>query len=247
MSRIYLFFVIVLMYSCTDSNCQKYDISYIEKCLIKIQVNKTGILSVDTTGLIAEDYSLGTGIYISSDGLIITAAHVIEKRNRNLAGTISCKDNISKENFVPIVIYEDSKNDIAILQNVKYTNYGSKNDYFIDINNIDKQLLIKNNDVIAFGYPNELHGYDKIGSFSVGKIISPNTNLEGYEKIKSRSNVSLADCVVLSGCSGGIITSNSFLPIGIILGSVIDKNKRVTYFKSFGLVKKILSENGIEL
>ena len=68
----------------------------LNKCLIKIQVNNTSELLLDSTGIIEEDYSLGTGFYISSDGLFLTAAHVIKGRNKNEEAEQNCQNGLGK-------------------------------------------------------------------------------------------------------------------------------------------------------
>jgi S1-C subfamily serine protease len=222
------------------------DLESLNKCLIKIQVNKTGSLKIDSSGLIEEDYSLGTGFYVSSDGLFVTAAHVIKRRNIKAAAAIVCYDNNSLDNFVPLVIFEDAKNDIAVLQNVAFTGFGKKNPFFINLQNLSSNSEKVGTKVYAFGYPNELQRTFKICAFSFGKILSVNDNLDGYKKLPERSNVSLADCVVISGFSGGIVTDFVYKPVGLILGSIQEKNKWTTYFKSLSTVSKILNTNGIQ-
>lgn len=232
-----LFLFQTLLFSQTNS------LEDLDKCLIKIQVNNTNELILDSTGIIEEDYSLGTGFYISSDGLFLTAAHVIKDRNKDEEGSISCYDNNQKNNnFVPIIIFEDIEKDIALLQNVAFTSFGKQNKFYINIENYKTEQNIVDLAIYSFGYPNELHAYNKISSYSVGKVLEINKNLQGYKKLPDRKNVSLATTVVLSGCSGGIITDFSYSPIGLILGSILENNTRKTYYKSLYDVRKILKE-----
>ena len=240
MNRI-MFSYIILLFINAPIFSQIKSLESLPKCLIRIQVNNTNKLLLDSTGIIEEDYSLGTGFYISEDGLFLTAAHVIKDRNKDNEGSISCYDSNSENpHFVPIVIFEDTKTDIALLQNVNYTNYGKRNKYYFDLKNYNKEANKVNLNIYSFGFPNEFQGYDKITSFSVGKVLEINTDLEGFKKLPERRNVSLSNTVVLAGCSGGIITDFSFNPIGLILGSILQKNKRTTYFKSIYDVKSVL-------
>ncbi len=240
MNKIFSFLTLVFL------SCQLFSqinsLSDLSRCLIKIQVNNTGEFTIDSTGIIEEDYSLGTGFYISGDGLFLTAAHVIKDRKKEKSGSISCYEIAPNSNFVPIVIFEDIETDIALLQNIDYTRYGKSNQYFINIDDINKELNKTNLGVYSFGFPNGLQAYNRIASFSIGKVLSTNKNLQGYKKLLDRRNVSLANTTVLSGCSGGIITDTLFNPIGLILGSILENNTRTTYYKSMYDVKKILEK-----
>lgn len=233
-----LFFVIPIQHLYS----QNINLQDISKCLVKIQVNNTSELLIDSTGIIEEDYSLGTGFYISSDGLFLTAAHVLKDRNKDEDGNISCYENTPNSNFVPIIIFEDYENDIALLQNVSYTNHDSSCEHYIDIMKFNKDLNKKKNEVFSFGFPNDFHGYNRITSFSFGNVLATDINLQGYKKLPERKNVSLANCVVLSGCSGGLITDSLFRPVGLILGSILENNTRKTYYKSISDIKELIEE-----
>jgi len=223
--------------------CQTSDLESLVKCLIRIKVNKTEIHINDSTEILEEDYSQGTGIYISETGLFITAEHIIRNRNKKSPSPIGCTDNIIEESFGATIIYEDYENDVALLQNPVYTEYHKVNKYFINLNNCSELPTKVGTKIYSFGYPNELRKLNKIYAFSMGKIISKNTDLEGHEVLPYRANVSIADCSVVSGFSGGIITDYDYKPIGLILGSIIEKNRRLTYFKSLAQIKKIMENH----
>ena len=237
----FFFFSIFFLLLTNCLFCQVTDLNYLEKCLIRIQVYNTNSFEVDSAGLIEGDYSLGSGFYISNDGLFITAAHVIKKRNKDNPAAIKCYDYSSVAGFTVRVIFEDEYSDIALLQNEKYTNFGETNKYFISMHNNINPKVKKGNEVFAFGYPNSLQGYNRICAFTSGIILQSNTNLNGYKKEKSRANVAIANCEVISGFSGGIITEKNFSPLGIILGSIVD-NKRSTYFRTVANIIKTLNE-----
>jgi|WetSurMetagenome_2_1015567.scaffolds.fasta_scaffold00376_8 S1-C subfamily serine protease len=246
MNKVFLFILVVSFILISNYNySQISNLESLNRCLVKIQVNKTEGITIDSSGIIEEDYSLGTGFYISADGLFLTAAHVIKKRNIHTTAAISCYDYNSNDNFVPIIVFEDIKNDIAILQNVTYTGFGKSNTFYMNLNSLSNSINKIGSKIYAFGYPNELQKTLKVCAFSIGTILSINYNLDGFKKLPERANVSLADCVVISGFSGGIVTDFSYKPLGLILGSVIEKNKRITYFKSLDQVIKILKANGI--
>lgn len=211
------------------------------KSIVKIQVDESGELDVDANGIVQSDYSLGSGFYISENGLFLTAAHVIAKRTNNISNPISCFDLDRGETFGPDIIFEDKNSDIALLQNPMYTGR-EKNNYYIDI--FSKASNIKEGmSCYSIGFPNEVHGYNKIMSISFGKILGIDKNLRGYNKLPYRKKVVISSCEVVSGFSGGIMIDSAFLPIGMILGSIEQKGEKQSFVRRISDIRRVVKKS----
>jgi S1-C subfamily serine protease len=127
-----------------------------------------------------DGYNSGTGIFITSDGYVLTNEHVV---SQGYYATLSFpkKDNIEAQ-----IIYRDTELDIAILKCVD-GNYPT-----IALGSMTESRL--GEDVMALGYPSaELLG----GSVSLSKgIISAFRTIDGVEYIQS-------DAALNPGSSGG--------------------------------------------
>ncbi|MFC1583795.1 serine protease [Candidatus Neomarinimicrobiota bacterium] len=184
--------------------------------MIKIQVNTTQQLNVDEFGLSEDTHDWGSGFYISEDGMILTAAHVIKRRSPLNREPITCYDPNTKRSFGPIIVYENEDLDIALLQDPLYTLDPDKKCKYIRIN--AKGNRVRNGDLCyCIGFPAEMNEYNRIFGLSSGYITKSTTNLPGHLKVNWRKNVLTCNCEATTGFSGGILIGSNFEPIGVIL------------------------------
>jgi S1-C subfamily serine protease len=215
---------------------KKYSLDHVINSLIKIKTINSDALLPDQNGVIESDYSYGTGFYISKSGLFLTAQHVIKNRSKFNSDPITCLDMNNSKAFGPIIEFEDEKNDIALLRNpnpVEYENY-------IDINNINE--IKKGLGCYCIGFPQEVQNFYKMVSLSHGKIQYILKNLKGYNKLPYRKKVFITSCDVVSGFSGGIVIDEYFQPLGLIVGSIENRNALSCYAKRINEIQKIIGQ-----
>ena len=245
MNRFLIFSFLVFV----SNNCISQDLFSIAKSMVKIQVNTATEVEIDSAGIVSDRYSKGSGFYISDKGLILTAAHVISKRNKSRSSSLTCYDNISNKAFSVNIIYENLDLDIAILENTEFTNFKNRNRRLKNFVNISKYSKIKptKNKVLALGFPSGLNNdRHNLFSFSTGEILKFNTSIIGYGKIKSRKDVIVTTSVVHAGFSGGVLLDSNFIPLGLILGSIVDdKQNDRCYAKSFERIFRDLENKQI--
>lgn len=102
-------------------------------------VSKTVIVSVTTE----EHGVIGTGVFISKDGLILTAAHVVDGKGKLFIEVVNTKFNV----YECEVVNMDTKADLALIQ-VKQS--ARKFDY-VNIQRSDK--VLPGQDVLVIGHP----------------------------------------------------------------------------------------------
>lgn len=231
-------FLIILLSIAFLSNVaiSGYSLEDLTMSLIKIKVANSESMMPDKNGILESEYSHGTGFYISNDGMILTAQHVIDKRSAFNSDPITCLDMTGDQPFGPIIIWEDKKNDVAILQ---HPNNLKKIKFFIDIFNQAGKIK-KGSTCYCIGFPNEVQNFYKIVSFSVGTIILENTNLPGHEKVHYRKNTVVSSCDVVPGFSGGIIVDESFLPISMIIGSMKNNKQNASFSRRIRQLREIV-------
>ena len=234
---IMIFIALTALLSLTSEAKSEYSLEHITKSLVKIKVSNSDALLPDRSGIIESDYSYGTGFYISKDGLILTAKHVLDKRSKFNSDPITCLDMNNNQPFGPIIVFEDKNSDVALLRNPR----SGKIKYFIDIFD-DASKLKKGLECYCIGFPNEVQNLYKIVSFSLGEIEFIGKNLPGHEKLPYRKKVIVSSCDVVSGFSGGIIIDKYFLPIGLILGSIESNEGTVCFARRINQLRQILND-----
>jgi len=140
------------------------------------------------------EQSLGSGVIVSSDGLVVTNNHVIKNAAR-IRVTVA-----GKQEYVAKVVGKDPKSDLAVLR-LK----GAKNLKAINFGNSDKLRL--GDVVVAIGNP-----------FGVGQTVTM-----GIVSAKGRANVGIVDyedfiqtdAAINPGNSGGALINMSGELIGI--------------------------------
>ena len=224
----------------------KNSLEYILKSMVRIQVVTTEELNVEVDGTIQKKFSYGSGFYISKSGLILTAAHVINKASKLCKSPLQGYDFNTNRLSGLTIVFIDYTTDIALLQNEYYTSreHFNKNKFFINLNKKTSSIK-KDMTCFCIGFPNEIQKLDGICSLSFGKILSTSKNLPGYKKMMWRKNVLLSSCKVTSGFSGGLVVDSNFLPIGIIIGSHEKKNTSQSIIRKVKDIRKLLDENNI--
>jgi len=139
--------------------------------------------------------SLGSGVIISPDGIIITNAHVIKMRGKTSI-RISLSD---KREFDASVILQDAKSDIAVLK----IKGGAKNFPYLQIANSDE--LEVGDLVLAIGNP-----------FGVGQTVTSGiVSALARSQIKSDAVFIQTDAAINPGNSGGALVDMAGRLVGI--------------------------------
>ena len=234
---ILIFLAIGLFISAKSNNLFKKDgLGDLFKSIVKIRIDTTQKLSVDSAGLVEFKTNYATGFYVTEYGLILTAAHAMEKQSKLQSDSIICTELVSLDEFAAIPLIIDTKNDLALLLRPR----GNKINHFINISNL--KINDAKTDCYCIGVPNELHKSNKIFAISYGKILSFSKNLRGSNKMPYRKNLIFTNCEVISGFSGGLILDANLSPIGLILGALEEKRKTFCFGKSFKYVRKLVNE-----
>lgn len=211
------------------------NLDVISKSLVKFKVNKTEKLDIDSTSNVQFDFSYGSGFYISKNGLILTAYHVIEKMSPLNKSPISGYDLELNRSFGLTLVFVDKDNDIALLQNPYFTQRGKEKQFYINILNFHKDINY-NAKCICIGFPNCIQEFGQIFALSIGSIINTQTDLDDYKKNKWKKNLIVSSNEVISGFSGGLAVDFKYTPIGMILASGFKQKKSQTYIKSFDII-----------
>lgn len=184
-----------------DSSKEKIDINEVYEKVVSIKAFKSKFFLNNNSNKKYYEYeendeifSVGSGFFITENGLILTNSHVIENADKIV---VSYKN---KDYFASIVGY-DSFSDIAIIE-IKI-NQNLKTKYFELNKNISYGL---GEDVYIVGNP-----YNLGISVSKGIISAKNRKIDGL----SFSNLIQTDAVMNEGNSGGIMINEYGEAIGI--------------------------------
>lgn len=188
---------------------------------------------------------MGSGFYISSNGLILTAAHVIHQVSDLQSTPISGIDLNVKQSFGLIVLITDEESDIALLQNPHFTARNTRNKFYIDVFNKNASL-IKGKECFNLGFPNEIHNFNTIFALSRGEIYRKSINLNGHEKLPWRKNVLLINSDVTSGFSGGLVIDSHHYPVGMIIGSYRKNGQNYSIIRKIEDIRDFLEKNHVE-
>ncbi len=223
----------------------QYNIEEITTSMVKLRVLTESDLTVDDAGLMQKNYEWGSGFYISEDGLILTAFHVIENASKSHSDPITCFEPNSGDSRGVWLVYHDKQNDIALLQNEKYTGNKRLKNYINILGRAsDLKLGIS---CFCIGFPNEILNYKNSYAISPGVLKAIDKNVKGSDKIPWRRKLLVAECEINSGFSGGLVFDKELLPVGIIIGMYSEGENKV-----FALIKRVrdirifLKESNIE-
>lgn len=157
--------------------------------------NQTIQSIVSVNGVLGDVVSAGTGVIFTSDGYIVTNAHVIT--GASSVEIILYDNRIYSAQLVGM----DSYSDLAVLKidgtNFSYTQFGDSNE------------LVVGDTALAIGNP---LGYDLIGSMTEGIISGLNRDVTMEDSTMSYIQTS---CAINSGNSGGALLNEQGLVVGI--------------------------------
>lgn len=184
--------------------------------------------------------SLGSGVIIDENGLVITNHHVVSEKDefdnteKDLGYIICITEDISKMpdcSYSGNLIARNEDLDLALLQMEKIPDYGGKDtfDYLI-MNTIDQTEV--NDEVMAYGYPGI--GDDTI-TITKG-IISGKTNKHQIDWLKT-------DAVISFGSSGGAALDSEGKVIGITSSAHSDFLGSLGYIISVDSITNWLWDN----
>jgi len=167
----------------------------------------------------------GSGFFVSSGGILVTAYHVIEEASFVTAKLYSGAYYNLKE-----VIGADKNLDIAVLQ------FDAQETPFVKIG--DSNKIKTGEKVFAIGSPMGLEN-----SVSNGIISNPKSKLDGIELIQFSASIS-------SGSSGGGLFNTRGKVIGITIGSIDSSRKEEDFSQNLNfavpinLIKKAMEGGG---
>jgi serine protease Do len=193
-----------------------------------------------------ESEGIGTGFFISEDGLLITNEHVIGGANDVNKLSIVTSSN---KTYEVTSMAKDPAQDIAILK----VNVGSEKVPFLKFSNTDSPIKI-GMDVIAIGNPLGVNP----GSVTKGIVSGLNRNIRAgdasgscvtAESCKDYEGVLQTDAAINGGNSGGPLLSLNGEVIGVNSATTIGANS-ISYSIPFQRVVKLVerySKNGGKL
>jgi S1-C subfamily serine protease len=163
--------------------------------LVEIDKLRSLVCRIDCKSFFGDSH--GTGSLVSSDGLILTAAHVVRGYNNK----VTFNNGVLKGDYDSEIVFIDDKNDVALIR--------AKGLKSITWLNLDLESVPNPGEgVIAIGYPGVLSEGDKSQDFVTRGMISASNKSKGWL---------VADLTVASGNSGGpLISSKSGKVIGIV-------------------------------
>lgn len=207
--------------------------------IVKIETNKTQKDIIDPDGLVPKKVSYGTGFYVTDYGLILTAAHVVDEESKILNKSIRCTNLATMSSFLSTVVKIDRKKDIALL--IDHSTF-NKHEHYINLSSLPNINIKENSICYCIGIPNDYQKTDRLLLISLGNIISSSFNLSGHRKIEWRKNVILTSCQVSAGFSGGIVTTDDFIPSGIILGTFEKDEKFYSFARKIKDAQYLIKE-----
>lgn len=188
---------------------------------INDQFDQSNIVS-DTVVRIANGPKVGSGVVIDSDGLILTAAHVV-----------GASDSVEIElgngtYFEAEPVHRDLDADVALL---RVHGVGGLN----FIRPSEPGLLIAGDRVAAFGYPADSTNRDR-PDIATGDIIDVGS--DGPHTVIS------TDAVVVPGCSGGPLVTQDGRFVGMIMSRTTEsiENKDIAFALSSRDVLRVVDD-----
>lgn len=168
----------------------------------------------------------GSGIFISTNGYIITNYHVIDNANRI---RIEVNENGSPKSYDAVVIQKDIDNDLAIIK-VQDDNF--KPLLSIDYSFIESGAADVGASVFTIGFPYALSGMGKDAKFTDGKISAKT----GYNGAINSYQTSVP---IQPGNSGGPLFNDKGQLIGI-MNSIIQSADNVSYAIKINYIKNLV-------
>lgn len=168
----------------------------------------------------------GSGIFISTNGYILTNYHVVEDANKV---QIEVNENGTTKTYNATVIQKDIDNDLAILQ--------INDDAFRTLSSIDYSFVESGSadvgaSVFTIGFPFALSGMGKGAKFTDGKISSKT----GYNGAINSYQTSIP---VQPGNSGGPVFNESGQLIGVINAKIMAADN-VSYAIKMNYIKNLI-------
>lgn len=206
----------------------------------------------------------GTGFFVSKEGLIVTAAHVIYDDDGHPKANVDLKDNI--QNFIFIKTRDrkfykvepvrvDLQHDIAILKvtktlTIKNTNGPIKNVEFVEGKEVKTEFptlqLVKHDmpipgeTVMAIGFPGRFNSY-----IAIGIIASPKPQVTTLEDMDTTfKDIVLTSMLIFPGNSGGPVFNRHGKVIGI---ATLGSSMSVSFYQRTIYIKRLLTSKSKEL
>lgn len=238
--------------------------TYSPEELYKVKISSVVRIYALNTPLVSEGVASGTGFFISKDGLVVTAAHVIYDDNghpnsrnelvENVCNFIFIKTSDNKY-YTVIPIKIDLQHDIALLKVsrpllIKDRDKGIKNIKFIQGKKIKKEFnyleLIEIDKPIA-GEPVTTIGFSGLYStfISTGIVSSPKSQTSAQED----EDTTFKDLVVTSmllfpGNSGGPVFNKYGKVVGV---ATLGSNKSISMYQRSAYIKRLLGNKTKDL
>ncbi len=168
----------------------------------------------------------GSGIFISTNGYILTNYHVVENANKI---QIEVNENGVPKTYNATIVQKDMDNDLAILQinDEAFKPFSSIDYSFVESGSTDVGA-----GVFTIGFPFALSGMGKGAKFTDGKISSKT----GYNGAINSYQTSIP---VQPGNSGGPVFNESGQLIGVINAKIIAADN-VSYAIKLNYIKNLI-------
>ena len=167
------------------------------------------------------DYAtaLGTGVVISSEGYLVTNAHVLEDCNGEIyIATINDVDDTTKVKYFAELLKIDTALDIALLKISKTINGDAVNNNFEYFDMVSSQDLMLGDSVEIWGYPTSRG----TGSYSLNINLTKGT-ISGFEQD--------------AGYKRGWLVTDADITYGNSGGAALDTHGRLIGMPTFGVTE----------